>query len=52
MSRTQMAIIPGMVTSFGLGKSGFFFGAPSEVFFIFLILIAILGIYLDSKKTD
>jgi len=50
MTRTQNAIIPGMLASFWLGKTPLPF-VDGIVIVLFLMLIAAVNIYIENKKT-
>ncbi|WP_017444052.1 hypothetical protein [Gayadomonas joobiniege] len=50
MTRVQMAILPGMVTSFLLGRAEEFYGVKSEIPFIIMLVMASIAIYAEYKK--
>jgi hypothetical protein len=50
LTRTQVIIIPGMLTAFNLGQKDTVFGIDAIVFLLVMFLAVVINIYFETKK--
>ncbi len=50
MTRTQTAILPGMLTAFWLGKTGSSFGIDNIILLLLLICVIAINLFFETRK--
>lgn len=50
MTRTQTAILPGMLGAFWLGKTGSSFGVNNIVFLLLMLSVIAINLFFERRK--